>query len=69
MYETLCFFIIFLCIDPMTVEKMSSRFIHNVEVTADFLVSKAKQLIHNKTTKITENFMSIRHYLFHLQNN
>ena len=39
-----------LFIDPMTVAKMPSRFIHDVEATADRLVFKAKQLVHNKTT-------------------
>jgi len=60
MHKTLASLLLPLCIDPMTVAKMPSRFIRDVEATADRLVSKAKQLIHNKTTNITENFMSIR---------
>ena len=36
------------------------NFIHDVESAGDHLVAKASQLIQNKTTNITENFISIR---------
>ena len=40
--------------------KLPPSFLHDVESAGDRLVAKAGQLIQNKTTNITENFMSIR---------
>ena len=40
--------------------QLPPNFIHDVESAGDRLVAKASQLIQNKTTNITENFMSIR---------
>ena len=44
--------------DPF--DKFSPDFINDVESCGDRLVSKAAQLVSNKTTNISENFMSIR---------
>ena len=44
--------------DPF--DKFSPDFIDDVESCGDRLVSKAVQLVSNKTTNISENFMSIR---------
>ena len=40
--------------------KLSPSFLHDVESAGDKLMAKAPQLIQNKTSNITENFMSIR---------
>ena len=40
--------------------KLPPSFLPHVESAGDRLVAKAQQLIQNKTTNITENFMSIR---------
>ena len=39
--------------------KLPPSFLHDDESAGDRLVAKAPQLIQNKTTNITENFMSI----------
>ena len=41
--------------------KLPPSFLHDVESAGDRLVAKAPQLIQNKTTNITENFMFIRY--------
>ena len=41
-------------------DKLPANFLHDVEAAGDRLVAKATQLVQNKTTNITENFMSIR---------
>ena len=41
-------------------DKLPPNFLHDVEAVGDRLVAKAAQLVQNKTTNITENFMSIR---------
>ena len=40
--------------------KLPASFLHDAESAGDRLEAKAQQLIQNKTTNITENFMSIR---------
>ena len=47
-------------IDPLPFAKFPPDFIHDIESCGDRLVSKASQLIGNKTTNITENFMPIQ---------
>ena len=44
------------------------NFLHDAESAGDHLVAKANQLIQNKTTNITENFMSIRYLVLTLLN-
>ena len=44
---------------PSPLDKLPPNFLHDVEAAGDRLVSKAAQLIQNKTTNITENFMFI----------
>ena len=46
--------------EPSPLDKLPSNFLHDVEATGDRLVAKAAQLVQNRTTNITENFMSIR---------
>ena len=46
--------------DPSLLDKLPPNFLCDVEAAGDRLVAKAAQLIQNKTTNITENFMSIR---------
>ena len=56
--------LVFQCYLPITrtspLDKLPPDFLRDVEAAGDRLVSKAAQLIQNKTTNITENFMSIR---------
>ena len=40
--------------------KLLPSFLHDAESAGDRLVAKAQQLIQNKTSNITENFMSVR---------
>jgi len=47
-------------VGPLPLDSLPPNFLHDVEAAGDRLVSKAEQLIQNKTTNITENFMSIR---------
>lgn len=49
-----------LIIEPSPLDKLPSNFLRDVEAAGDRLVAKAAQLVQNKTTNITENFMSIR---------
>ena len=46
--------------DLLPFDKFPPDFINDVELCGDKLVSKAAQLVSNKTTNISENFMSIR---------
>ena len=46
--------------EPSLLDKLPPNFLHDVEAAGDRIVAKAAQLIQNKTTNITENFMSIR---------
>ena len=46
--------------EPPPLDKLPPHFLRDVEAAGDRLVAKATQLIQNKTTNITENFMSIR---------
>ena len=41
-------------------DKLPPNFLHDVEAAGDTLVAKAAQLVQDKTTNITENFMSIQ---------
>ena len=46
--------------EPSRLHKLPPNFLHDVEAARDRLVAKAAQLVQNKTTNITVNFMSIR---------
>ena len=46
--------------DSLPFDKFPPDFITDVESCGDMLVSKAAQLVNNKTTNISENFMSIQ---------
>ena len=46
--------------DPLPFGKFPPDFINDVESCGDRLVSKAARLVSNKTTNISENFISIR---------
>ena len=50
----------YICTDSSILSRLPPNFLHDVESAGDRLVAKASQLIQNKTTNITENFMSIR---------
>ena len=45
---------------PSPLDRLPPDFLCDAEAAGDQLVAKAVQLIQNKTTNITENFMSIR---------
>ena len=47
-------------IGPSPLDSLPPNFLHDVEAAGYRLVAKAEQLIQNKTTNISENFMSIR---------
>ena len=47
-------------IEPSPLDKLPPNFLRDVEAAGDRLVAKAAQLVQNRTTNITENFMSIR---------
>ena len=42
--------------------KLPPSFLYDIESAGDRLMVKAPQLIQNKTTNITENFMSIKKF-------
>ena len=46
---------------PSVLSRLPPNFLRDAESAGDRLVAKASQLIQNKTTNITENFMSIRY--------
>ena len=46
--------------EPSPLNKLPPNFLRDVEAAGDRLVAKAAQLVQNRTTNITENFMSIR---------
>ena len=45
--------------EPSPLDKLPPNFLHDIEAAGDRLVAKAVQLVQNKTTNITDNFMSI----------
>ena len=47
-------------IEPSPLDKLPPNFLHDIEAARDRIVAKAAQLVQNKTTNITENFISIR---------
>ena len=47
-------------IGPSPLDSLPPNFLHDVEAAGDRLVAKAEQLIQNKTTNISENFMSTK---------
>ena len=65
--QKVCYIYIIVCnicslshTDSLPSDKFSPDFINDVESCGDRLVSKATQLVSNKTTNISGNFMSIR---------
>ena len=44
---------------PSPLDKLPPNFLHDVEAAGDRLIAKAAQLVQNKTTNMTENFVSI----------
>ena len=50
-----------MCTGAPVLSRLPPNFIHDAESAGDCLIAKAGQLIQNKTTNITENFMSIRY--------
>ena len=47
-------------VGSLLLSKPLPSFLHDVESAGDQLVAKAPRLIQNKTTYVTDNFMSIR---------
>ena len=61
LYNTILDFNYYLLITGLSLlDKLPPDFLRDVGAAGDQLVTKAAQLVQNKTTNVTENFMSIR---------